>query len=304
MANKKMDELALMDAMIRREFPKYLKRKARAFKEKQKVLKNFAILSDQLLNEQKVSELKIENPPTHPWRPCPAGHCWVRSHPRQVKSTRKNPDGYTMVDGHCRINPKKKEIIFLDEIEKISESHFRDLKLRPCPIDLGFNKKTANGLAFDDLIAGWTQYWNDIFKPQEPLDPNLVKALIASESGFNAKSVIAVSKSKKNMARGLMQITDQTLKILNDEKGELKDHFVKLTKTQVMNPSANIYAGIRWLFHKKRLASGKLGHEASWMETIANYKSYLNKKIENPNEKFKGMDNITRNYGRLKECKK
>jgi hypothetical protein len=37
---------------------------------------------------------------------------------------------------------------------------------------------------YDMLILGWVQYWNDIFKPEKPLDPKLIKALMASESSF------------------------------------------------------------------------------------------------------------------------
>lgn len=293
-----------MDAIIRREFPKFLKRKERAFKAKQKVMKNFEKLSQQLFNEKKMEDLKKENPPIHPWRPCPGGHCWVRMHPRQVKPSPKNPSGYTMVDGHCRINAKKKEMIHLDEISRISEQHFKNLKNKPCPDNLGFKAKNADGRAYDDLIAGWTQYWNDIFQPQERLDPNLVKALIASESGFNKKSSARVPGTKNDRAHGLMQITDSTIRILNDEKGELKDHFIKVNKTEILDPSANIYAGIRWLFHKKRLTSAKLRREATWLEAIASYKAYLNEMLKNPDVIPTGMKNLNDNYEVLKKCKK
>jgi hypothetical protein len=42
-------------------------------------------------------------------------------------------------------------------------------------------------------------------------------------------------------------------------------------------PNINICAGTRWLFHKKKLASVKLKREATWIETAAEYKSYLRK---------------------------
>jgi soluble lytic murein transglycosylase-like protein len=44
-----------------------------------------------------------------------------------------------------------------------------------------------NADKFDQQIRGWVRYWNDIFQPSDPLDPNLIKALIATESGFNPK---------------------------------------------------------------------------------------------------------------------
>ena len=51
-----------------------------------------------------------------------------------------------------------------------------------------------------------------------PLEPNLVKALIASESGFNPK-LLANRKNPKS-ARGLMQLLDSTREIIGNPKGE------------------------------------------------------------------------------------
>lgn len=42
---------------------------------------------------------------------------------------------------------------------------------------------------------------------------------------------------------------------------------------------------LRWLFHKKRLASVKLKREASWIEAVAEYKSYLQAWKKNPKHK-------------------
>ena len=80
-----------------------------------------------------------------------------------------------------------KDQLYLDEIQEISKQHFSYLKNKPCSIDLGFKNKFVDGSQYDDLIAGWTQYWNEIFQPEIFLDPNTVKALIASESGFDLK---------------------------------------------------------------------------------------------------------------------
>lgn len=68
------------------------------------------------------------------------------------------------------------------------------------------------------MIAGWTKYWNEVLLPKDNLDPNLVKALIATESGFNPDAKIKVGK-KAGYARGLMQVTDWALNILKDEGG-------------------------------------------------------------------------------------
>lgn len=115
---------------------------------------------------------------------------------------------------------------------------------------------------YDDLIFGWTQYWNKTLNPKQPLDANLVKALIASESGFNIKSNIPAGK-KIGRAHGLMQLTDQTIQIFGDTQGELKNDFISLTPQDLSDPSSNICAGIRWLFRKKVTASARLGRAAT-----------------------------------------
>tara|TARA_Y100000590_G_scaffold377918_1_gene444520 strand:+ start:691 stop:1323 length:633 start_codon:yes stop_codon:yes gene_type:complete len=198
----------------------------------------------------------------HPWRKCPLGEHWVSEHPREVPVSEKNPDGITIVDGHCRKNPSRHEIFVADEIHDISTQYFKNLKNKPTADTLGF----PQGNQYDDLIGGWTQFWNEILKPEIPLDPNLIKALIASESGFNLE---AKAESKIGVAKGLIQITEQTRKILADQSGELSDFLITLSKKEVSDPNLNLSAGIRWLFHKKHLASHRLKRTATWLEAIA-----------------------------------
>jgi len=75
-----------------------------------------------------------------------------------------------------------------------------------------------------------------------------------------------------NSARGLSQITNNTRKILSDEKGELKDHYITTTKKDLNDPNISICAGIRWLFRKKDIATAKLKRNASWEEAVYEYK--------------------------------
>lgn len=56
-----------------------------------------------------------------------------------------------------------------------------------------------------------------IFNLDDPLDPNLVKALIATESGFR------IDPKTNKIARGIMQVRNTTRKYLADIKGELKN---------------------------------------------------------------------------------
>lgn len=214
----------------------------------------------------KPSESKI----LHPWRLCPAGEHWVKTHPLTIPPSKKNPQGgVTIRRGHCARNPTGKDQLYPDEIKEIAKQNFSKVKERPCPTDLGFSGANK-GSQYDELIAGWTKYWNDIFRPEPPLDPNVVKALIATESRFDHQ--IWANPKDKNSARGLMQITNETRKILSDETGELKDHFLTLTREDLIDPSVNICAGIRWLFRKRAIASDILKRTATWDEAVAEFK--------------------------------
>lgn len=112
----------------------------------------------------------------HPWRKCPLGEHWVSEHSRNVPISERNPNGVTIVEGHCRRNSSRHEIFVADEIHDIATEYFKDLNNKPTPDALGFPK----GNDYDNLIAGWTRFWNEVFQPEVPLDPNLIKALIAS----------------------------------------------------------------------------------------------------------------------------
>jgi len=204
----------------------------------------------------------------HPWRKCPLGQS-----PREgtTVSTYTRKDG-TVVRGHyrkdtCADNPSGKDQLYRQEIQKIAEKHFSAFKMKPLGILSDFKKR---GNDYDYLIRGWTQYWNDILKPSQPLDPDIVKALIASESSFNSKEWNKRTGPKR--ARGLMQVTDETLRFLTDEHRELKDHFVNLTEDDMLDPNLSICAGIRWLFRKKELAEARLKRLLTWRKVIAEYK--------------------------------
>jgi hypothetical protein len=116
----------------------------------------------------------------HPWRPCPLGEHWVITHPYHVRPSQTHPEGsIANQSGHCRTNRSKKDHLYKDDIIEMAHQHFNELSGPPSGNDLGFHDK---GNKYDAMIRGWTQYWNDILQPQDPLDPDLVKALIASES--------------------------------------------------------------------------------------------------------------------------
>ena len=229
----------------------------------------------------------------HPWRLCPSGEHWVSEHPRRVKVSKKNPTGITSVEGHCRANRSHKDEIYEQEMHEIAGQNFSSLNGPPKTDDLGFD----DGNKYDSLIRGWTKYWNDIFKPAEPLDPDMVKALIATESSFNAGSKIG----KGDVARGLMQVRDTTLKILSDECGELRDHLLNVGQKDANDPNLNIAAGTRWLFRKRETATARLKRQASWEEAVEEYKAYLQKRLSGKKYNKKPMDDLREYYRRLKK---
>jgi len=212
---------------------------------------------------------------SHPWRICPIGQHWVTTHPLTVPAT-ENQNSYTTIrDGHCANNPERQkgtsvqDYLSAKEMTLIAETYFKDLSGPPATGRLSEFKDADK---YDAFIRGWTKYWNEVLKPSQPLDPNLVKALIASESGFRPNITTQVGTTK-NFAHGLMQVTDETQKILMNVKGELRNHLIHIDRSELTDPNLNIGAGIRWLFHKKKLAESKSGHDLSWADGIQKYKA-------------------------------
>ncbi|MDR3606843.1 MAG: transglycosylase SLT domain-containing protein [Oligoflexia bacterium] len=137
-----------------------------------------------------------------------------------------------------------------------------------------------------------------MLKPTEHLDPNLVKALIGSESDFNPNRL--ANKKDPDSARGLMQVTNESREILNDDGGEIKDHHITATRNDLNDPNINICAGVRWLFHKRALFSNTLKRQASWLETVSGYKG--TKKAPSKKRAQELIDRFKKKYEVLQKC--
>ncbi len=229
----------------------------------------------------------------HPWRLCPISEHWVRRHPKNLTSGK-----VTDHDGHCRKNKKSKsEFYHPDELKLIAETHFDSLKsdtnILPAPDSLGY----PNGNKYDLLIAGWTKFWNEVLRPEELLSPDLVKALMATESSFETPKD---QTSKDGKARGLIQVTESTRKILKNLKGELKNHHIELTVDESRDPVTNIAAGIRWLHYKKKYRERRLKKKATWEEAIIEYKG-LSAQIGKVKKADDIMAKIRKYYNRLQK---
>ncbi len=236
------------------------------------------------------------NEKIHSWRICPVGQHYVRTHPENIHPSKIHPDGEAISrQGHCANNPthknsegkerSTKDILSFPELQIIAETHFHDLQGPPKANILEFK----NEAKFDSLIRGWVYYWNAVFKAKDPLDPNLVKALIAGESSFIPDKTNSTGSKKLGIARGLMQLTDDTLKKINGHEIELKDNFIHLTTDEAMDPAENICAGTRWLFMKyagarERFTKEGKGHIATWDDAVAEYKGLLKGMIDHKND--------------------
>lgn len=72
-----------------------------------------------------------------------------------------------------------------------------------------------------------------------------------------------------------------------------------MSKGQLLDPSANICAGVRWLFRKKDTASARLKRTATWDETVIEYKGYWDE-VNNGNEP-KAMHDLRSYFERLEK---
>jgi hypothetical protein len=214
----------------------------------------------------KLKKSLTTNSLAHPWRLCPAGQHYQRS--TSVSAYTTSAGKFVRAHkrrGSCAQNPTGHDQMYPEQVLEIAKQHFKNLGILP-----SLKNFVPSGDMYDQYIQGWTKYWNDILKLQEPLDPILIKALIASESRFNPN---AWNKIKgPGRARGPMQVTDKTITYLSDNYNELNDHFLNFTEDDMLDPNSSIYAGVRWLFRKKELAEKKLGRKISWTDAVAEFK--------------------------------
>lgn len=210
----------------------------------------------------------------------------VREHPRHVPVSEKNPSGITIVDRHPRRLPGTD--LKAEEIESITRNY--DRKGLNYPTE-GRLKEYKDSDRYDELIAIWTDYFSKKFNTTGALTPNVIKALLASESEFQ------VAPLGNPKAFGIAQITKATLKILQDPNGEVRNFiFMNIRQKDLKNPNIAIPMGIRWLFRKKVMAADKLKREPTPEELILEYKGLLESKT---GYKDKALGNFRKNYALL-----
>lgn len=92
-----------------------------------------------------------------------------------------------------------------------------------------------------------------------------------------------------------------TSRVLGDVKGELKDFLVRVPRNQILDPSANICSGVRWIFRKKDTASARLKRVATCEEAVIEYKGYWGE--VNSGKDPKAMQDLRRYFSRLENKK-
>ena len=210
----------------------------------------------------------------------------VRKYTRHVSVSKKNPGGVTVVDRHIRhLNVKTTEEL----LKEIKHSTKNKKILYP---HSGLSE-FKNADKYDQIIAEAVDYFNALFQIEPPFDPDMIKALIASESGFR------LEPKENNVALGIAQITKQTLKILQDPKGELKGNVYKgIRQKDLLVPEVAIPLMVRWLVRKRDIAKVKLKREPSVEEIILEYKGLLKSKT---NYQERALENFKDKYAKLKK---
>lgn len=202
----------------------------------------------------------------------------VRAHRRKVARSSEHPDGVTIVRRHLRrafgTNFKKADIFSV--FQRFDRANLR----RP----IGGKIKAKDADLYDEQISVWVAYFENLYGRTSAITPNVIKALIASESDFNPNP-------NTKIAIGIAQITRSTFKILKDVKGEAKDFiFTDVALADLKNPEIAIPMAVRWVFRKLETARGRLRREPSSEELILEYKGLLNSKSKfriNAIEKFR-----------------
>lgn len=207
-----------------------------------------------------------------------------------IPVSEKNPTGITIRDRHLR----RLKGTYLDagEIAAIFKGYDRKGIAYPTKGKLTEKYKSAD--KYDEVIAVWTDYFNKKFNADPPLDPDVVKALISSESDFNPDPL-----GNRKIAVGIAQITKKTLKILQDPKGEAKEFIFKdIRQKDLKDPNISIPMAVRWLHRKKETAASKLKRTPSHEEIILEYKGLLKSDSE---YKKAGLKKYREAYATLKK---
>lgn len=221
----------------------------------------------------------------HNWKICPIGSYYVKEHYKTINGKKY------FWQAHCRKGKFKKDVLNADEINAISK-RFATEKLKP-PKAYNFNAKDGN--KYDLLIAGWVKYWRDVFGTESKITVDFVKILMMSESSFRP-NITAQTHNNSGHAIGLMQLTDTTLKLIQEESKELRDHAFRLKRDDLFDQNVNICVGVRWLFRKREIAKYLLKKEPTELQLAEEYKGIRNDSSEAASEQREAFKQKFKEY--------
>lgn len=193
---------------------------------------------------------------------CPPGYHVVQGHERICHSGTA-----TWVDAHVRKNRGKIKPGLLSG--NIHYLFWNSKKKFPA---LSQIERYENNEDYDSLIQFWLEYWKSQgIKFPDDLDPLIIKALISKESSFNPN---AKSKNPKSTASGLMQVTDQMVRVLGgfpnkDGYIEVRKNLIHIKYEDKFDPVINIALGIRLFAHK--YSQIPKGHHKNAKNTLKSY---------------------------------
>src|SRR5271163_2673297 len=93
----------------------------------------------------------------HPWRICPIGKHYVKTHSLHIPPSKEHPQGQIVTrHEHCADNSSHKDMLSYDEIQMITNKYFPTLSGGPKP---GILIEFPQADNYDTLIRGWVRYW-------------------------------------------------------------------------------------------------------------------------------------------------
>lgn len=168
--------------------------------------------------------------------------------------------------------PQKKNTLNAQKIREIFET---SVTTHSFALPKNYDFKNSLGNAYDVPIGLWVSFWNSVFEKNTNITPDFVKVLIMSESSFRSH-VIAHGHNEK--AIGLMQLTEQTIRLLHPNEEELRNYYLELNAEDLKDPIVNIAAGVRWLYHKHKIAKHFLKTTPTDLQLAEEYKGIRNSK--------------------------
>jgi hypothetical protein len=128
---------------------------------------------------------------------------------------------------------------------------------------------------FDNVISEVVSYWNNEFlkdtdPPKEPLDPNLVKAMVYQESRIGFDETAGVN---------VMQVGNAGDPSILTLRGNLPEYWIHNGKLILLKYDAKVETikdsinwGVRWLYHKAQgSTSDKKRYWKPWREAVMGY---------------------------------